>query len=212
MICAYNEIYLARARDVLSVMFDYAVNSLAIDGNEFARMFAGSEIARQFACGNPSYVAGRSGIELAHMVLEDVGLDTAFRRYQSDLRSPEYWAGWAISYYQWKENLRFSQILSAVSFDEIVRMYRKYHEMDILQFCDEMNLRRKARSSETNLKRLRRLAGYTQSLLALQSGVPLRTIQQYEQRQKNINNAQAETVLNLALVLGCASRDLLENG
>lgn len=210
MICAYNEIYLKNARDVLAVMFDYAVNVLAIDGNEFSQMFAGSESARQFSYGNPSYVAGLSGVELAHRVLEDIGLNVPFRSYQCYNRTPEYWAGWAIAYYQWKNNLRFSQLLSVASFEEIVRMYRKYHEMDILHFCDELDLRRKAKAEETNLKRLRRLAGYTQNLLALQSGVPLRTIQQYEQRQKNINNAQAETVLNLARVLGCASRDLLE--
>ena len=33
MICAYNELYLERARDVLAVMFDYVVNSLKIEGD-----------------------------------------------------------------------------------------------------------------------------------------------------------------------------------
>ena len=42
------------------------------------------------------------------------------------------------------------------------------------------------------------------------SGIPLRTIQQYEQRQKNINKAQAEYLVALARVLCCEVEDLME--
>lgn len=42
------------------------------------------------------------------------------------------------------------------------------------------------------------------------SGVPLRTIQQYEQRQKNINKAQVEYLLMLAQALCCRIEDLVE--
>ena len=42
------------------------------------------------------------------------------------------------------------------------------------------------------------------------SGVPVRTIQQYEQRQKNINKAQAEYLVVLAKVLCCEVGDLIE--
>ena len=38
----------------------------------------------------------------------------------------------------------------------------------------------------------------------------MRTIQQYEQRQKNINKAQAEYLVMLAQVLYCQVTDLLE--
>ena len=40
--------------------------------------------------------------------------------------------------------------------------------------------------------------------------VPVRTIQQYEQRQKNINKAQAEYLVVLAKVLCCEAGDLME--
>jgi transcriptional regulator with XRE-family HTH domain len=50
----------------------------------------------------------------------------------------------------------------------------------------------------------------SQSELAEQSGVPLRTIQQYEQGQKNINRARAEYVIALSKVLYCRPEDLLE--
>ncbi len=42
------------------------------------------------------------------------------------------------------------------------------------------------------------------------SGVPLRTIQQYEQRQKHINKAQAEYLVMLAKALCCEVDSLLE--
>ena len=40
--------------------------------------------------------------------------------------------------------------------------------------------------------------------------IPIKTIQQYEQRQKNINKAQAEYVIRLSNVLNCKPQDLLE--
>lgn len=63
---------------------------------------------------------------------------------------------------------------------------------------------------ETNLKQLRKRAGLGQSELAEASGVPLRTIQQYEQRQKSINKAQAQYLIMLARALYCNAEDLIE--
>ncbi len=54
-------------------------------------------------------------------------------------------------------------------------------------------------------------AGCSQSQLAKMSGVSLRSIQMYEQRNKDINKAQAETLLRLARTLGCRMEDLLES-
>ena len=64
---------------------------------------------------------------------------------------------------------------------------------------------------ETNLKRIRTTYGCSQRELAEMSGVGLRSIQMYEQRKKDINKAQAESLYGLAKVLGCAMEDLLEN-
>ena len=51
----------------------------------------------------------------------------------------------------------------------------------------------------------------SQSELAKQSGVPVRTIQQYEQGQKEIDHARGETLLRLARALACSIEDILEN-
>lgn len=57
---------------------------------------------------------------------------------------------------------------------------------------------------------MRQRAELTQRELAELAEVPLRTIQQYEQRQKNINRAQAETLARIAKQLYCNIEDLLE--
>jgi transcriptional regulator with XRE-family HTH domain len=64
---------------------------------------------------------------------------------------------------------------------------------------------------QTNLKRIRESAGLTQSQLAEQAAVSLRSIQMYEQRNKDINKAQAITLAKIARVLNCAIEDTLEN-
>ena len=85
-----------------------------------------------------------------------------------------------------------------------------YHEMDIRQFCDAMNERLRKAKPETNLKLLRQQNGLSQKQLAEISSVPLRTLQQYEQRQKNINKAQAEYLVSLSTALNCSVEQLIE--
>ena len=46
--------------------------------------------------------------------------------------------------------------------------------------------------------------------LAELAGIPIRTIQQYEQRQKNINKAQVQYLIALSKVLCCEISDLVE--
>ena len=89
-------------------------------------------------------------------------------------------------------------------------MYPKYHEMDIMQFVDSLDRLYAQKNPDSNLKIRRIAAGLTQSQLAKYSKVPLRTIQQYEQRRKNINIAKADTVAALAQALSCNIKDLFE--
>ena len=91
-------------------------------------------------------------------------------------------------------------------------MYNPYHEMDISQFCDHMLELYKSRKTVSNLKTLRIKSGLSQSQLAQMSEIPVRTIQQYEQKQKNINAARAEYIIKIAKVLNCGTEDLLELG
>ena len=56
---------------------------------------------------------------------------------------------------------------------------------------------------------MREYKGMSQSKLAEQSGVSLRTIQAYEQGYKDINKAQVITVLQLAEALECDVYDII---
>ncbi|MEI3141110.1 MAG: helix-turn-helix transcriptional regulator [Lawsonibacter sp.] len=126
-------------------------------------------------------------------------------------RSPEYWTGWALAYYQWERGLSFGEIQRLVPITAVRAMYVPYHEMDVRQFADRMDQLCRAAQGESTLKRLRLTAGMSQSELAKQSGVPVRTIQQYEQGQKLIDHARGETLLRLARALACSMEDILEN-
>jgi len=103
----------------------------------------------------------------------------------------------------------YNGITWIMSINDIVNLYSPYHEMDIRQFFDKMNKLYRSTQQETNLKQRRKNAGLSQRELADQSGIPIRTIQQYEQRQKNINKAQAEYLVMMAKVLCCNAEDLM---
>lgn len=211
MIHAYDKVYLDKARTALGRMLDFAVYDLKYDIEDFFDLFITSGIAARFEKGDFGVIVGMSGVELAYQVLElTKGEVNRIKPQYSADRSEEYWAGWALAYYQWDTALSFEEIVRAVPMERIVQMYSPYHEMDIRQFCDKMNERYRAAQPETNLKALRQRSGLSQRELAEQSGVPLRTIQQYEQRQKSINKAQAEYLLMLARTLCCDMEDLLE--
>ena len=64
--------------------------------------------------------------------------------------------------------------------------------------------------SDTNLKRIRSAYGISQKELSVKFGVSIRSIQMYEQRNKDINKANSITLYSLSKVLGCSMEDLLE--
>lgn len=211
MIFAYDKTYLENARIVLAKMLDFAVYDLHYELEQYYGLFLSSEISERFGEGDFTLLAGRSGIELTYEVLDSLGMkrQKVTPRY-SVTRSEEYWTGWALAYYQWKSCLRFSEIERYIPITEIREMYIPYHEMDIRQFTDRMDELYLESKKGTNLKILRKYAGMSQKELAEMSGVPLRTIQQYEQRQKNINRAKVEYLIRLSQSLSCEITDLIE--
>ena len=71
-------------------------------------------------------------------------------------------------------------------------MYYTLHEANISKFVDIVDSKMKEYYVETNLKRIRTTYGYTQQELSNLSGVSLRSIQLYEQRNKDINKASVD--------------------
>jgi len=211
MIHAYDKVYLDKARIALGRMLDFAVYDLQYDIAEFFNLFITSGIAERFESGDFTVIVGMSGVELTYEVLEQSGVEyTRIRPNYTVDRSEEFWTGWALAYYQWETSMSFAEIVQYVPIKDIIALYVPYHEMDIRQFVDKMNAMYRAAKPETNLKILRQKAGLSQRELAELSGIPVRTIQQYEQQRKNINKAQAEYLVILAKVLCCEVGDLIE--
>ena len=100
---AYDELYLPGAQNILGHAVDFAVMTLAIEPNVFGNALAVSESAKQFSEGNPRYIAGMNGCELARFILDDVRV--AYRESADEMfldKSPEYccltlWSKWTVS-------------------------------------------------------------------------------------------------------------------
>lgn len=208
---AYQEIYLSKAQSVLGDAFDYAVNICGIPGNDFVKLFIASSISKRMENGEPACLTGKSGIEIVREIVEETkGQELQTEPKDRFERSREYWIGWAVAYYQWYSGRKYRDIFKVISFEELQKMYYTLHEADITKFVDIADLKIREYFSETNLKRIRTAYGLTQAELAKRSGVSLRSIQMYEQRNKNFNKASADTVYRLAKVLGCMMEDLIE--
>ena len=208
---AYDEAYIHSAQNILGHAVDFAIITLELDPDEFGNAFSVSNASKQFASGNPRYVAGINGCELTRIVLEQTKTpfnDTEDAMYLD--KSPEYWSGWALAFYQWFSDRSFTEILTAIHLSEIITMYPVYHEMDIEHFAQHMNELMKKAVPFTRLKAKRNNCGMSQSELASKSGVALRQIQLFEQRQRDINSAAAITLLRLSKALHCQIEDLIE--
>lgn len=211
MIHAYRETYLSKAQSVLGDAFHYAVNTCGISGSDFIKLFVASPVSKRMENGEPAYLAGKSGIEIVvEVIAETMGKEIDEEPQVQMGRSREYWIGWAVAYYQWFSSRKYGDIFKAVTFEDLQNMYYTLHEADVSKFVDIMDKRMQEFFPETNLKRIRTGYGCTQAALAKLSGVSLRSIQMYEQRNKDINKASVETIHRIAKVLGCTIEDLIE--
>lgn len=208
MINAYNKTYLNSAMTHFGAMMDYVVYDLKMNLNTFWSHFIESDICFCFESGDPKVVAGMSGVEMALSVL---GLNESKKKPKPRFdRSEEYWLGWALAYFQWERNLSFKKLNSYIKIDDILSMYRPYHEMDVRSFSEKLCEIYNKKKIDKNLKIYRRNLNISQKELSEMTNIPIRTLQQYEQGQKNINNAKAEYVLALSKALNCSPNDLLE--
>ena len=207
MICSYDETLLYKAQTSMAHMMDSAVNLYGYDLAEFYDLFLNSVFPARIERGESKVIAGMSGHELAYAVISEQR-DVGLRDHDFTVdRSREYWIGWSLSYYQWRSLRSFRYINELVSIPEMYSMYPRYHEMDISQFVDRINEIDNEHKRKT-LKRLRKYAGLSQKELAEKTGIPVRTIQQYEQGQKILAHARTDVVVRLSRALYCNIEDL----
>lgn len=92
----------------------------------------------------------------------------------------------------------------------IERLYNPLHEASELKFVDTVNHIIKRKKLPTLLQERREKCGLTQKELAEKAGISLRILQQYEIREKDINEATGSTLLALSKALGCKIEDIIE--
>ncbi|MBE5741896.1 MAG: helix-turn-helix transcriptional regulator [Clostridiales bacterium] len=202
MMRAYNEIYLNDAMQTLAETFSYVPDEKRAD--VLFQHFVMSGIAHQFGRGNPRYV----NMPAQALFNEITDGKMAMVQPYSYSRSPEYWCGFVLAYYQWYTGLGFEQIGRRLPPSRIISMYNPLHEASMEKFVEVANSI--VFQKETNLARYRKTANLSQKELANYSNVSIRAIQLYEQRRLDIDVAPAIKLFQISRVLGCNIEDLLE--
>ncbi len=208
---AYSKLYLDSAMNTLGYMLEYAVYDVKISPRDAFDRFMISGIASRYEKGDSTYTVGRSGVEIMEeaMLQTDKGWVFIEKQLRPD-RTPEFWAGWALAYVQWELGCTFKDILEVFPIEKVIEAYHTYHEMDVKQFRDYVIEKMLSSRKVSRLKERREEMGMSQSQLARKADIPVRTIQQYEQKQKNINHARITYLTVLARVLRCNEADIME--
>ena len=76
------------------------------------------------------------GAELADMVVEASDGNLSSANDGTYTVGPEYWAGWALAYYQWLTCRSFSYMQrKGLGISEVIAMYYPLHEADLSKFA-----------------------------------------------------------------------------
>lgn len=201
---SYNESYLPHAMMALATMMDCGINKCGFSPDLFFSMFLTSGIADQFEKGNPKYICGMSGAEIADTIIFKITGNTSPHNDGSYSVSKEYWAGWVLAYYQWKsgKSFRFMQN-NGLEIEKVIALYNPLHEADLEKFSDTADeiISNYAKASESPLKKARERIGITQKELSIKANVSLRMIRAYEQKKQPLSNANFSTVSSIASAL-----------
>lgn len=212
MIQESDKLYFDPLRKNFADMLDFAVNNMGYNLEWFyEEVFLKSKISNYFDQRYFPYLIGHSGIEYVFDMLDE--LKIKHKKPKSIklnmLRSKEYWTGWILCYYFFNRNFKLREINECISIEKIRSMYKPYHEMDEEHFKEKLDMMY-LNTFKTKLKKIREEKEMSQSELSKWSGVSTRTIQQYEQRQKDINKASFDAIHRLSSALNCSMEDLFE--
>lgn len=135
---AYSELYILDAQKTIAHSFDYAVNKMNLSLEEYASKFLSFKYLNLLETGDPHYLAGMSGIELAKEICGKENIDFGNLPYNPKV---EYWTGWILSYYQWAKNTNYKKILSKFPIEKFKKAYPTFHECNknrMIEYMDEV--------------------------------------------------------------------------
>ncbi|MCR4675961.1 MAG: helix-turn-helix transcriptional regulator [Sphaerochaetaceae bacterium] len=205
---AYSEIYLEEAMIRLGDMLEYAVLDCGYDSDGFWQMFIQSSVSRRFETGDISLIAGKSGAELAFLVLhERENLTTFTIPFWREDRSPLFWCGWILCYFQWHENISFKRIWESVSIRTLEKMYPTLHEADKSKTVEALKALIKPRA-KTPVMTLRLIKNLSQKELSERAGMSISQLQRLEYGERSVENLSLKTALSLARALGVEADEI----
>lgn len=202
MIHAYSELYIEGAMIKLGDMLEYACIDCGYDLDAFWQLFLRSRVSIGIENGNPKYIAGMSGVELAQIVMEEVDYNTDFAEPSwNSNRSDIYWCGWVLAYYQWYCALSFKIISEKLTLRMLRKMYGTLHEADIHKCIDVLDNMAIINVRHT-VREWRQIRNWTQNELAKRAQVDISQIQRLEYGERKLENMTLKAALNIANALG----------
>ena len=205
---AYNEVFVYDAMRCLGEMMEYGVNSCGVEPEVLFDMFIGLGYAESFGNGNIKYICGMSGCELAQRIISEGHIST--NPISDEVYEDAYWIGWILAYYQWSSSIPFRDIIKYISFEYLHRAYPALHTASEDKSVETFNkiICRAQKISRIQAARIN--YGYSQSELATAAGINLRTLQEYENRRRDINKASGSVLLRIAKAIACNIEDIME--
>lgn len=205
---AYDEMYLEGAMLRMGDLLEYACLDCEYDPDGFWKMFLQSRLARRFEIGDVSVLAGRSGPELAYIIMADIDHRFVFpeaiwREERSDL----FWCGWILAYYQWYTAQPFATIWESISIRMLQKMYPALHEADISKTVEILAEMQKPVKKNT-ISDLRLVRGMTQQELADRAHMSVSQLQRLEYGERKVGNLTLKSALSLANALGVRVEEL----
>lgn len=202
MIHAYSELYIEGMMIKLGDMLEYACIDCGYDLDAFWQLFLRSRVSIGIENGNPKYIAGMSGVELAQIVMEEVDYNTDFAEPSwNSNRSDIYWCGWVLAYYQWYCALSFKIISEKLTLRMLRKMYGTLHEADIHKCIDVLDNMAIINVRHT-VREWRQIRNWTQNELAQRAQVDISQIQRLEYGERKLENMTLKAALNIANALG----------
>lgn len=205
---SYDKCYLSQVMGIMGDMMEYACLDNRFNPDTFFKMFLDSGIARRIEMGDPSYVAGKSGIEIADLVFSSYHIEPDFKANTRYEYSEYYWAGWILAQYQWYTSKRFEEIWRYMSVTKLLWYYERLHQIDIMQALDEID-EMVDPHKKFAISLLRRSKGLTQNELAKRAHMDISQIQRLEYGERKVENLTLKSAINLANALGVDVKDLM---
>lgn len=209
MIRAYDKIYLNGAMNRLGDMLEYASLDLGFDPDAFFKIFLDSTVARRFEVGDVSIISGRSGPEIANIVLKETDfkycdVEPTWREDKSDI----YWSGWILAYFEWYTNIPFRVLWRNITIRKLRKVYPTLHEAGITKITAELKSMLKG-IRKNKISDIRKIRGWTQRQLANMSGMSVSQLQRLESGERKVENLTLKTAVSLASALGVRVEEIM---